>query len=174
MKPYCHLITKTFKAKLSHMSVNSGFTMVETLVAGCIFLVVLVAVSRVSILSITSGHNRVERDRIEAAILNNIQVLQQADTKLTFDSIPTNKQKYACLNPAQYLKEQLSQQNGIDLNQKTLIDKSNTNFMIQRQLKVNNPRILVVVYLFSAPESSIKNERRIIELNPHFYNECIL
>ena len=174
MKLDHNLIKNVSNPRSPHILGTYGFTMIETLVAGIILLVVLVVVSRISILSITSGRNRVERDRIEAAILNNIQALQQADTKLTFDSIPTNKQKYACLNPAKYLKEQLSQKNGIDLNQKIFIDKNSTNFTIQRQLKVNNPRLLVVVYLFSAPESSIKNERRIIELNPHFYNECIL
>ena len=174
MKLDYHSIKNVSNPRSPHISDTYGFTMIETLVASVILLVVLIVVSRISILSITSGRNRVERDRIEAAILNNIQVLQQADTKLTFDSIPTNKQKYACLNPAKYLKEQLSQKNGIVSNQKTLIGENNTNFTIKRQLKVDNPRILVVVYLFSAPESSIKNERRIIELNPHFYNECIL
>ena len=174
MKRYRHLTTKVSNPKSSHMSITSGFTLVETLVAGCILLVVLVAVSRISILSITSGRNRVERDRIEAAIQNDIQMLQQADTKLTFDSIPTNKKKYACLNPANYLKEQLSQNNGVGSVQKPLINENNANFLINKHMEVNNPRILVVVYSFSAPENSIKNEKRILELNPHFYNECIL
>ena len=174
MKLYYHLITKTLKAKSSHMSVNSGFTMVETLVAGCIFLVVLVAVSRISILSITSGRNRVERDRIEAAIQNDIQMLQQADTKLSFDSIPTNEKKYACLNPANYLKEQLSQDSGVGSVQEPLMNGNKASFVINKHMKANNPRILVVIYSFLAPENSIKNEKRIFELNPNFYSECIL
>ena len=102
MKLDHNLIKNVSNPRSPQISGTYGFTMIETLVAGVILLVVLVVVSRISILSITSGRNRVERDRIEAAILNNIQVLQQADTKLTFDSIPTNKQKYACLKRAVY------------------------------------------------------------------------
>ena len=63
--------------------INKGFTLVEVLVAGSILLMVMVGVSRVSVQSITSGRNRMERDRIEAAIHNNIQLIQQADAKLT-------------------------------------------------------------------------------------------
>ena len=59
--------------------INRGFTLVEVLVAGTILLMVMVGVSRVSVQSITSGRNRMERDRIEAAIHNNIQLIQQAD-----------------------------------------------------------------------------------------------
>ena len=58
---------------------KTGFTLVEVLVAGSITLMVMVAVARVSVQAITSGRHRMERDRIEAAIHNNIQLIQQAD-----------------------------------------------------------------------------------------------
>ena len=77
-----------FCTKRWQKPINKGFTLVEVLVAGSILLMVMVGVSRVSVQSITSGRNRMERDRIEAAIHNNIQLIQQADSKLTLESIP--------------------------------------------------------------------------------------
>ena len=65
--------------KIHIRPISSGFTLVEVLIAGSILLMVMVGISRISVQSITSGRNRMERDRIEAAIHNNIQLIQQAD-----------------------------------------------------------------------------------------------
>jgi len=154
---------------------RDGFTMVEVLIAGVIMLIVMVGTARISIQSITSGRHRIERDRIEAAIHNNIQLIQQADSKLTLESMPSQDQRTACINPAAYLKQQLSKQGGaIAVPPPVISGVSNPN-LIQRSITVGeHPGITMITYQFSAPEYSIANERRTIELNPNFQTRCIL
>ena len=160
---------------LCQKHLNRGFTLVEVLVAGSILLMVMVGVARVSVQSITSGRNRMERDRIEAAIHNNIQLIQQADSKLTLESIPVNERRKACINPAKYLKDKLDQDSGatsVPKPEVTGIDGTNP---ITRNIEIGKrPGITVVTYSFLAPEYSIGQEQRIVELNPNFQNRCIL
>ena len=152
-----------------------GFTLVEVLIAGSILFMVMVAVSRISVQSITSGRNRMKRDRIEAAIHNNIQLIQQADAKLTLESMPSHERRQACLNPAEYLKNKLDQEGGnssVPKPEVTGIDGQNP---IRRSIEIGtSPGITVVTYSFAAPEFSIGQERRVVELNPNFQNRCIL
>ena len=154
---------------------TNGFTLAEVLIAGSVLLIVMIGVSRISVQSITSGRNRMERDRIEAAIHNNIQLIQQADSKLTLESMPSNAQREACLRPGQYLKNQLDSDSGPNAVPKpevSGIDRKNT---IVRTIKVGaNPDITVVTYSFTAPEYAIGKEKRVIQLNPNFQNRCIL
>ena len=154
---------------------SEGFTMVEVLIAGVIMLIVMVGTARISIQSITSGRHRIERDRIEAAIHNNIQLIQQADSKLTLESMPSKDQRAACLNPAAYLKQQLSQQGGaIAVPPPDISGIGNIN-PIERTITIGqHPGITAITYQFLAPEHSIKNERRTVELNPNFQTRCIL
>ena len=156
-------------------AIKTGFTLVEVLVAGSILLMVMVGVSRISVQSITSGRNRMERDRIEAAIHNNIQLLQQADAKLTLESMPSNERRDACRKPAQYLKEKLDTQSGIASVPKPVVSGVDGKNPITRTIEIGkSPGITVVTYSFLAPEYSIDQERRVIELNPNFQNRCIL
>ena len=166
---FCSGLKRRFK------SFSAGFTLVEVLIAGSVLLMVMVGISRISVQSITSGRNRMERDRIEAAIHNNIQLIQQADAKLTLESMPNQERRDACLNPAQYLKDKLDQPSGstsVPKPEVTGIDGKNP---IQRSIGIGtSPGITVVTYSFSAPEYSIGQERRVVELNPNFQNRCIL
>ena len=149
--------------------------MAEVLIAGSVLLIVMVGVSRISVQSITSGRNRMERDRIEAAIHNNIQLIQQADSKLTLESIPSNEQREACLRPAQYLRDQLDSERAryfVPKPEASGIDRQNA---ISRTIEVgDNPDITIVTYSFSAPEYAIGKEKRVVQLNPNFQNRCIL
>ena len=155
--------------------ITSGFTLVEVLVAGTILLMVMVGVSRVSVQSITSGRSRTERDRIEAAIHNNIQLIQQADAKLTLESMPNHERRDACLNPAQYLKEKLDTPSGSASVPKPVVSGIDGENPITRTIAIGkSPGITVVTYSFLAPEYSIDQEQRIVELNPNFQNRCIL
>ncbi|WP_114994001.1 prepilin-type N-terminal cleavage/methylation domain-containing protein [Synechococcus sp. UW179A] len=157
------------------VSARDGFTMVEVLIAGVIMLIVMVGTARISIQSITSGRHRIERDKIEAAIHNNIQLIQQADSKLTLESMPSQDQRAACLNPAAYLKQQLSKKGGSIAVPEPEISGVSKNNLIERSITVGeHPGITVISYQFSAPEYSIENERRTIELNPNFQTRCIL
>lgn len=162
--------------KNPHQTSNdNGFTLVEVMIAGSILLMVMVGVSRVSVQSITSGRNRMERDRIEAAIHNNIQLIQQADAKLTLESMPSQERRDACLNPAQYLKDKLDTPGGIASVPKPLVKGVDGGNPITRTIEIGkSPGITVVTYSFLAPEYSIGQEQRIVELNPNFQNRCIL
>ena len=165
---HCH-VSKPSRAT------DQGFTLVEVIVAGSILLLVMTGIARISIQSITSGRHRMERDRIEAAIHDNIQLIQHADSKLTLESIPQQEQRTACLNPAQYLKEQLEKQGGsIAVSPPKLTGLKGDN-PISRLIKLGeHPGITLVSYEFSAPEHSIEKERRVVELNPNFQTRCIL
>ena len=154
---------------------KTGFTLVEVLVAGSITLMVMVAVARVSVQAITSGRHRMERDRIEAAIHNNIQLIQQADANLSLSSIPIQKQKDACLNPGRYLKDKLEAERGISSVPKPFAQGINGKNQIVRTIEIgSNPGITVVTYSFLAPEYSIGQEKRVIEINPNYQSQCIL
>lgn len=154
---------------------NTGFTLVEVLVAGSITLMVMVGVARVSVQAITSGRHRMERDRIEAAIHNNIQLIQQADANLSLSSIPIQKQKDACLNPGRFLKDKLEAERGIASVPKPFAQGINGKNQIVRTIEIgSNPGITVVTYSFLAPEYSIGQEKRVIEINPNYQSQCIL
>jgi len=154
---------------------DKGFTLVEVLIAGGILVMVMMGVARISIQSITSGRNRIERDKIEAAIHNNIQLIQQADAKLTLESMPTQDQRSACQDPAQYLKQQLEKKDGkvsVPAPELTGIEGGSS---VKRVIELGkHPGITVVTYEFPAPENSIGTERRVVELNPNFQTRCIL
>ena len=116
-----------------------------------------------------------ERDRIEAAIHNNIQLIQQADAKLTLESMPGHERRDACLDPAQYLKDKLDAQSGSISVPKPVVKGIDGANPIERTIEIGKyPGITVVTYSFLAPEHSIGHERRVLELNPNFQNRCIL
>tara|TARA_B100000073_G_scaffold272608_1_gene232336 strand:- start:2303 stop:2821 length:519 start_codon:yes stop_codon:yes gene_type:complete len=154
---------------------DAGFTMVEVVIAGGVLLMVLVGIARISIQSITSGRYRAERDKIEAAIHNNIQLIQQADSKLSLDSMASREQRIACLDPSTYLKKQLEESGGAVAVPPPVVKGIDGKNPIRRVIKPGQqPGITVITYEFKAPENSIKDERRIIELNPNFQSHCIL
>ena len=149
--------------------------MVEVLIAGLIMLIVMVGTARISIQSITSGRHRIERDRIEAAIHNNIQLIQQADSKLSLDSMENREQRIACLDPSNYLKQKLEESGGVASVPTPNIKGIDGINPIRRVIKPGQrPGITVIIYEFTAPENSIKDERRVVELNPNFQSHCIL
>lgn len=154
---------------------RSGFTLIEVLVAGSMTLIVMVGVAKISVQSITSGRARMERDRIEAAIHNNIQLIQQADVNLSLESIPMHERNDACLNPGRYLKEKLDAQTGTTSVPEPLAKGIDGKNQITRTIKTgSNPGITVVTYSFLAPEYSIAQEKRVVEINPNYQSKCIL
>lgn len=153
---------------------NAGFSLAEIIVAGTILIIIMTGVARISIKSITNSRNRTERDNIEAAIHDNIQLIYQADSKILYETIPKKDQEKACQNPANYLKIKL------DTPGKTYVPKPKVygfegKNLIKRSIQAgDNPGITVVTYEFIAPEYAIGKEKRTIELNPNFQTHCIL
>ena len=169
----------------------SGFTMVEVLIAGVLLAMVMAGVSRLSLSSLVSSKNQLERTRIEAAINDNIQLLQQADSLITFESIPSiDEQKLACSNPAKYLKTQILESSGRQYVQAPNLRNASNKSVIDRSVNITSAKeIAIVIYSFEGPgatkiaskdsskllhKNKMKNatEQRILELNPNFQARC--
>ena len=89
--------------------------------------------------------------------------------------MPVNERRKACINPAQYLKDKLDQASGASSVPKPKVTGIDGNNPITRTIEISKrPGITVVTYSFLAPEHSIGQEQRIVELNPNFQNRCIL
>merc|ERR1712100_866064 len=99
------MISPQLRQKREHLNRNSGqgFTLIEVVVAGVILVSVMTAVAQMSVSSLGSAENRETRDDLEAAVNNDIQLLQQADSYLTFESLEATEQQSACLNPTSSL-----------------------------------------------------------------------
>ena len=94
-------------------SANQGFTLVEALIAGVLMTFVMTSVGRLSVTALASSSNQKERSRIEGAIENSIQKIQNLDSQLTDSRIHENHRKKndpnnACIAPGAYLAHRLA------------------------------------------------------------------
>ena len=180
------------KSKIRKGRGNQGFTLVETLIAGLLLTLVMTAVGRLSLSAMAGSSNLAERRRVEAAIENHIQLIQQADSLLTYDSLPSNHRTgeegstRACRNPAQYLATALEQKGLINAADWKLKPESDSirlgdscekptggETSITTTYNYDDDRAIVSVnYSFEAPESNIGIEQRSLELSPNFQSYC--
>ena len=154
---------------------SEGFTLTEVIVAASVLAVVMGSVSRLSVAALANSSNQSERVRIEAAINDNIQLLQMADSHLRLEDMGSqDEQDNACKNPTALLAEHLTEEvpppyaeglsASIERNFETLDD--------------SHADILVARYKFLAPEykgkptASQRVEYRTVELNPNFTAQC--
>ena len=149
-------------------SQSSGFTLIETLIAGVIVAAVMTAVGRLGISAMATGRNQSSRSTIEAAINDHIQLLQMQDSYLTKEAITSpsglnTALETACVAPSTFLKDHLAQENVAGKINHPNVTMSWDN---------SNPYLLVITYNFEAPEASIGLEKRITELNPNFSSQC--
>ena len=154
---------------------EQGFSIFESLVAGVLLATVMGGVSRLSISALASSSNQSERVRIEAAINDNIQLLQMEDSYLRLEKMGSqSKQDAACSDPASHLKAHLEANVPPP-------DSSRTSQPIERSLEVLDEAgidILVARYKFFSPEHRGKSdalerwEYRTVELNPNFSAKC--
>ena len=148
-----------------------GFTLVETMVAGAVMSLILIAVSRFSISSIATSQQQSERRRLEAAINNDIQLLQQADSRLKLVDI-SDKQK-ACADPGLFLKKQLTDQSSEFYVEAPILKDREGKLVLQRRIDHSkSPTLAVVTYTFLAPEQSITSEERVVRMYPNFHYLC--
>ena len=154
---------------------EQGFSIVESVVAGVLLAAVMGGVSRLSVSALASSSNQSERVRIEAAINDNIQMLQMEDSYLRLEEMGDQAQQDgACSDPTSHLRSHL---------EATVPppDTNRTSQPIQRTLEVLNDAgmdILVERYKFFSPEYRGKSdalerwEYRTVELNPNFSAKC--
>jgi len=152
-----------------------GFTLTEVIVAASVLAVVMGSVSRLSVAALANSSNQAERVRIEAAINDNIQLLQMADSHLRLEDMGSqDEQDSACENPTALLAEHLSQEVPPPY-------AEGLTTSIERRFEAlddNHADILVASYKFLAPEykdkptASQRVEYRTVELNPNFTAKC--
>ena len=148
-----------------------GFTLVETMVAGAVMSLILIAVSRFSISSIATSQQQSERRKLEAAINNDIQLLQQADSRLKLVDI-SDKQT-ACADPGLFLKQALTDETSDFYVKEPILKDREGKLVLQRQIDHSkSPTLAVVTYTFLAPEQSITSEERVVRLYPNFHYLC--
>ena len=149
-------------------SVEDGFGLVEAMIAGVILLATMTAVGRFTQAAMSSGSNQEIRNRIETQIIDNMQEIQQQDSRLTWKAIEKlQEEQMACSNPAIYAKQKIENNNS-----GYYVGKP---FEIKRDISVSSdaPGIIIITYSFNGPENSVGTEKRIIELNPTFAADCI-
>ena len=149
-------------------SESSGFTMIETLIAGLIVAAVMTAVGRLGISAMAASHNQSSRSSIEAAINDHIQLVQMQDSYLTADAIEVESGlntslETACQNPSTFLMNHL---------QRPDVAGTTPNPEVAMEWDNNDPYLLVLTYNFEAPESAVGGEQRMIEVNPNFSSQC--
>ena len=146
----------------------SGFTMVETLIAGLIVAAVMTAVGRFGISAMAASHNQSSRNSIEAAVNDHIQLVQMQDSYLTADAIEAESGlntslETACQNPSTFLMNHLQRED---------IAGTAPSPEVSMEWDSSDQSLLKLTYNFEAPESSIGTEQRMIEINPNFSSQC--
>ena len=182
------------------VSASRGFTLIETMIAGLLLTLVMSAVGRMSISALAGSSNIADRRRIEEAIENHIQLLQQADSLLTYDNVPITHRNgeatitRACRKPAEYLAKVFDQKGMVNSGDWR---SESTNGMIQLFPSFPNPgrdlvdslqdktinietnydydedkAIVKITYTFESPETNTGRESRYLELSPNFQSKC--
>ena len=149
--------------------------MVEAVVSGTLLAVVLAGVSKLNISALASSSNQSERVRVEAAINDNIQLLQMEDSYLRLEDMgSSSEQDAACRNPTAHLKSHLEANvpPPASTRTSTAIERS------LERLEESGIDILVAKYKFLSPEykgqanAQDRWEYRTVELNPNFSAKC--
>lgn len=169
------------RKKLSNQF-NSGFTLVEVLIAGIIMASTMISIARFSSAALAISSNQRDRQSLEAAINNNIQLIQQSDSRITKNKLETNffskSFAEACKDPAQFLIEQIADTGKLTVKQPVIFATKIDYQLIRREqiLKIStvNPTVKVteITYEFNSPEKSFGKETRVFELSPTFSSVC--
>ena len=171
-KPMAYKPKKRINPSTSRIYSNqNGFTLIETMVAGLIMSLSLVAVARLSISAISTSSHQTVRRKVEAAINNDIQLLQQADSRLKLVNV--SDKASACKDPGLFLRKKLST-SGSDyfVPEPKIVDPSGKRILSRTIESSQTPIMTQVIYTITAPEKTIKTERRILNLYPNFHYLC--
>lgn len=170
---------------------DQGFTLIEVIISGLVMGVMMVSVAQLAGKAMVGSTNQKDRQTIEAAINNDIQLLQQADSKLTYQWIVENDNPVnACTNPGQYLADLLDEEGGpfevkptntsgaakTELFDRTIssrpLPSPTTSDTDTNSTSYKSKVLTQIVYSFEGPEQTIGDERRIVKLSPSFQANC--
>ena len=147
---------------------SDGFTLLEVLIGALILATVLIGISRISISALTGTSIEKKRSRIEADINSNMQLIQQANRRLTLESIPALNRDLACSAPEAYLISRINQAGATEhVPRPTMAERT---FSIKSLGEGWD--VIEVAYSFQAPEQAISTEQRMVELHPTFAPRC--
>ena len=105
------MMQRQHQRKTRNRKFSAGFTMVEVVVAGVLLMGAMTAVAQIGATALAGSKTRSSRADVEAAVSNNIQLLQQADSYLTYEDIGSAEtQELACTNPTSYLISHLEKE----------------------------------------------------------------
>ena len=175
------MIQRQLQRKTGKRKFSAGFTMVEVVVAGVLLMGAMTAVAQIGATALAGSKTRNARADVEAAVNNNIQLLQQADSYLTYEDIDSAaEQELACSNPTSYLIGHLEEAVPVDeLNNhlRTILGASNFSQLgFEREMEAigggETRDVVQVTYRFQGPESGVEQEVRTVELNPNFSAHC--
>lgn len=164
---YRKFCVKKTKRNPRHINPN-GFGLIEAMIAGVILLVTMTSVGRFTQAAMTSGSNQEIRNKLETRIIDNIQEIQQQDSRLTWEAVEhLREEQIACKNPTEYTKLKLeTESSGYYVQQPDKIERVISD-------SSNAPGVMVITYNFDGPENSVGTEKRVIELNPTFAADCL-
>jgi len=168
---------------------DEGFTLIEVLIAGALIAMMMTAVSRLSIAAMANSKHQLDRDIIEAAINDNIQLIQQKDSLLEYEKLGDEEKKKACEDPAGYLQAKIEGEGKYNVPVPSTANKSG-EVLVNRTFDTSKKEIATIIFSFKSPGSkTIANqdsaellyetqlqkatEQRILDLNPNFQAECL-
>jgi len=149
-------------------SSDSGFSLVEVLIAGIILFVLVQSANRALLVGMAGTSQSGSRTSLEAEIFNDIESIQAIDSSLSGDISGCGAS-----GGSSYLANKVE-----------TLNPASTTHSWTRQLDYSDPTILTITYSFSMPEnttltSNVTNnasptgiEKRLVEINPSFLTEC--
>ena len=175
------MIQRQLQRQTHNRKFTKGFTMVEVVVAGVLLIGAMTAVAQIGATALAGSKTRGSRAKIEAAVSDNIQLLQRADSYLTYEDIgSTTEQELACSNPTNYLIDHLEEVVPVDKLKShlmSILDISNlSKLQFEREMAAvdggDTQDVVQVTFRFQGPESGVEQEIRTVELNPNFSAHC--
>ena len=134
---------------------EDGFSLVETLIAAIVMLVLLVGSNRMMMQGMASSGRASQRAEIEQEIINDIEKIQEIDTLLSKEPQLSNACSSGIKHSSKYLAQELSEANS-------------TNW--SRSLDTSQLHLLIATYTLET--FSNEKEVRVMELNPSFPSAC--
>jgi len=158
----------------SPLRLRNGFTLTEVLVSGSMLSMVMASMAQLTVSSLSSSGATAQRQRIEGAINDNMQLIYQADIRLekSFETNKTSLQS-ACEFPAAFLASALDHSGGEHFIPAPIVSAGSKSVRIKRTITPDRTTGLTkVVYQFRGPEHNVQKEQRILEVHPRFQIHC--
>ena len=144
-----------------------GFSLAEVLVAGLVILAVVVASARLVSTSLAGGQQTAQRQRVEAEIASDLDLVNQQDlilqSRINELKASSSANPEACANPAASLKTSVDA---------AMPAQGGSSGLWSRQTSTTANGLLQVTYSLRLPGSS-GGETRVVEITPAIQGPCL-